>query len=829
MNVERSARTVIPLDGMWCFLHATGRGERRIRVPGVWQDQFDDLRLTAGTARYTRDVEVPAAVGGRRAWLCFGAVEESCTVFVNGHDVGRHEGGYLPFELDVTDRLRPGAANTVTIEVADAESDRFDETPHGKQSWYGPIGGIWQSVRLEARPEAFVRRARVTADHTGAARIDVAVAGGVKRVRCEVRAPDARTWAAEGDPAETLTIDVDRPARWSPDAPHLYRLTVHAGEDVWQDEFGFRSVRAEGGRVLLNDEPVYLLGALDQEYYLPGIATPPSDELLRLQAVRAKELGVNLLRCHIKVPDPRYLRWADRLGLLLWCELPNWRVLGDDARRRARETLAGMVERDFNRPSIVIWTIVNESWGIDLAGDAEHRAWLAETWSWAKRLDPTRLWVDNSACVGNFHVRSDLNDFHFYAAVPDGARTWTEWTAAWIAEPQGTWSPHGDADARGDEPMVLSEFGCWGLPDVDRLTDEHGRDPWWFATGQDWSGGVVHPAGVRERFAEWGLDEVFGSWAGFVAASQEQEFDGLAYQIRDIRSHPEIAGYVITEFTDVHWECNGLLDMRRDPKAFHDRFHTVNRARPVVPLAERTRFAAGDTAVVRVLAPGRDGERLRWWCDALGVAGDVAAPGVVELPVPELHAPRRVVLTVEDAELPLLLLPAEPACREDVPVVARLQDAADHLDRGGRAVVVATDEASLPDGVGVRVQRRAGSLWHGDWAQGMGWLHPRLTGGLDIGPRVDLGFVGLVPDHVLLGYESTDRADVHAGSYVGWLQANAALVAGFRHGAGAGIVTTFPLLGEPAGDPLGRLLRARLTEMAADPAFAPAKKLRAAG
>ncbi|MBA2313126.1 MAG: transcriptional regulator [Actinobacteria bacterium] len=190
----------------------------------------------------------------------------------------------------------------------------------------------------------------------------------------------------------------------------------------------------------MNGQPIYLRGALDQDYYHSTIYTPPSGDLLREQVLRAKELGLNCLRCHIKVPDPRYLQWADRLGILVWAELPNWKTLTEDARRRGRETMAGLIRRDFNHPSVVIWTIINEGWGMDLPGGEQHRRWLAETFHWVKDIDPTRLVVDNSACSPNFHIESDLNDFHLYRAIPDQVSEWREWTASWVGAPESTYS-----------------------------------------------------------------------------------------------------------------------------------------------------------------------------------------------------------------------------------------------------------------------------------------------------------------------------------------------------------------------------------------------------
>ena len=149
-------------------------------------------------------------------------------------------------------------------------------------------------------------------------------------------------------------------------------------------------------------------------------------------------MGLNRLRPH-QGADPRHYAAADRVGLLIWTEPPNAQYLTPDAQRRARETLAGMVARDGQHPSIIIWTLINESWGIDLTDPAQ-RAWLAETCAYLRRLDPTRLIVDNSACGGNAHVVTDIEDFHNYAAIPDHAPYWREWVARYAARPWWTFA-----------------------------------------------------------------------------------------------------------------------------------------------------------------------------------------------------------------------------------------------------------------------------------------------------------------------------------------------------------------------------------------------------
>jgi hypothetical protein len=884
------------LDGLWSFwadkdrVTDDARGDeswltkeerqtlmgphRDISVPGVWQAQFDDLRRFAGVAWYERSAPIPSAWSSRTIRLRFGAVDYLCSVWINGIYAGGHEGGYLPFAVDISDKVKCGAANTVTIRVLDpGPSDKtpvsFAEIPHGKQSWYGPLGGLWQSVFLEARPPTFVDRISIDPD-VGTGTVTTRAwlgrpARGGELVDCRVTSPDRHTtWteviqeAERGGTEFELRVAIGQPELWDVESPRLYSLDVRCHNtdgsiDELSDTFGWRTVATRDGKVLLNDRPVYLLGALDQDYYHGTIAAPPSDDLLRRQMLLARELGLNLLRCHIKVPDPRYLYWADRLGILVWAELPNWIDLTEDSSERARQTLQGMIERDAHHPSIIIWSIVNESWGADLAGKEHHRRWLRDTFTWGKSLDRTRLFVDNSACPPNFHVVSDINDFHVYRTIPDWCDEWTDWVDSWIENPGITYSPHGDARRSEDEPQVVSEFGNWGLPDVRELIDDDGNEPWWFDTGQEWGDGVMHPRGIERRFAEWGLSDVFGSWDGFVAASQQHQFEGLKFEIEDLRRRNEIAGYVITEFTDVHWECNGLLDLARNSKTYHHHFSEINAPDVVLARPLRYRYVSGETvhvetSVAHWSADISRGWSVRWsvegfalggWLDGLSLdEASVGSGGRISFAVPDVECSTRAILhlslrdhhdrEVNRNSVPLLLFTTSDATAgaySDV-VRTRLDDAtATELQNGARVVVIATSEDALAPGLAASIKRRSGTPWKGDWAQGMSWLRPPLTEGLPLLSRMDMTFVGLTPRHVILGYGPDDKDDVLSGYYLGWLHATVANIAAFTYGSGAGIVCTLPLLDQTNDDPLAAALLNRLCELVSSPNFSPTKRL----
>ena len=246
----------------------------------------------------------------------------------------------------------------------------------------------------------------------------------------QVLAPDGEEVAtATATPGDVVGIELgDRPIElWSPDAPAMYHVLARVvvdgvAVDIVEQRFGFRTFEAVDGRFVLNGEPILMRGVLDQDYWdTPGV--PGSNEQIADRFRLVKQMGFNTVRCHTKVPDPRYLDIADEIGLLLWCELPTTSRLTTAARERIERTLAGMIAHDRHHPSIVVWGVANEAWGFDLLGSAEHRAWLNRLYHEAKSLAPDRLIVDNSPCVPNFHVETDIEDYHFYAVIPRDARS----------------------------------------------------------------------------------------------------------------------------------------------------------------------------------------------------------------------------------------------------------------------------------------------------------------------------------------------------------------------------------------------------------------------
>lgn len=660
---------------------------QRIQVPGSWEDALPEEERSLGRAWYRREIEVPASWRGRAVFLRFGAVNYYCQVWVNGSYAGDHEGGYTPFALRVDPFLRFGETNALVVKVihpgaalptfpspefsslsyrdmAGRVQETFGyaagEIPIGKQNWYGSASGIWQEVYLEAVYSTFFSRVLIAPDiDAGIAAVRVGLNDppkdgrgdrGPLTLRYEIMDGDGRRVAERADVplAEALgaddqteraltspyvTLPVDAARLWSLDDPHLYRLRVvleERGEP--QDElsvrFGMRKIESRRNRIFLNDEAIYLIGALDQDFYPETSYTPPSDEFLADQIDKARHMGLNLLRCHIKAPDPRYLDLADERGVLVWEELPNWMRLTDQAAERGRQTITRMVERDFNHPSLVIWTIINESWGADLANSERDRCWLRQMYDYVKGLDPTRLVVDNSPCNmpqgRNFHLRTDIEDFHIYFSIPDHHHKWASWVRDFSTHPGWTFSPYGDAERTGEEPLMVSEFGNWGLPTLKDLLTQYGEEPSWFRLGMD----ATVPHGVQRRFDRYHLDEIFGSYDQFAIATQWHQYYALKYQIEEMRKYASIAGYVITEFTDLHWEANGLLNIWRRPKVFYNHLAPFQQQDVILADWQRLNFWEGDVCQVHVVVShfsNRDLQNctVEWNISDLGVSGSL--------------------------------------------------------------------------------------------------------------------------------------------------------------------------------------------------------------
>jgi hypothetical protein len=872
-------RPPVPLDGRWRLelLDVPGAPAEvpaEVDVPGSWTLQVPGCATAHGTVRCSRTFTVPPGwTGDGTVLLRFGAVNHTAEVLVNGRSLGGHAGGWTPFAVEVPADALTGADERLEVVVSyppllpdDPGAPSLQETPHGKQTWYGTGAGIWQPVALEHRPRRHLADARVRAD-AATGRVHVAVRltgprGGDEEVVVSVRegtpAGDgpvvARASARPGrDPrAVDVVAVVPDPRLWSPAAPHLHDVVVelHAdgtAVDATTVTTGFRTVATKGGEVLLNGEPIELRGVLDQDFH-PDSALRAGDvaELEELFAA-ARRAGFTLLRCHVKRPDPVYFDLADRAGLLVWTELPSWQRFTPRSAAAAEQLLEEMIALDGHHPSIVVRSVVNESWGLDVR-DPDQRAWLARTQRRARELAPDALVVDNSACESNFHVRSDLDDFHAYRGMPERRAGWDAWVDDFASRPAWTFSPYGDAERTGDEPLVVSEFGNWGLPDVTGTLGPGDTEPWWAEAGADWAFGAAHAARVVDRFAQLGLADVFGSWEEFVAATQRQQSMATRYQIGSLRRRPEIAGYVLTQLSDVQWEANGLFGADRRPRAFLDELALVNGPAAVVLRPERYAAAPGAEVAVTVdVVPPRSGPPGPTGEWTVTVSAPGAAPQVRTVPAGRrstlalaVRLPDRVQVAPVRAELhagPELLardVADVAVLSPTAPTAARAQtadavladwltglgvpttriaddgaatgvllvtrcfdaDAQAHARRGGRVLVVAEDRDALGGAFAppllARLAPREGD---GDWVPRFDWV--RRSGPLAAlpgGPLLDLAYEHVLGDMVIDFLPAPLRpAHQHSAVFAGWLQHRASTTVTVPWSSGAVTITTFRL------------------------------------
>ena len=883
-SAKHPLRDWVDLAGQWQFrtdpegaltLEKLGQVQdwRNIQVPSVWEAQFPDLVDYDGVAWYRRSVKLGEEWRGSRVVLRFGAVDYFAEVWLNGQKVGQHEGAYTPFEFDVSALARPGADNEIVVRAVDPNNDvrRFPdfpvgEVPHGKQTHYCNTGGIWQKVWLERRGPAYVASLHITPDlDRGEAvlRLDLAgEAGGMSAVAEIVDArgqsvAQARAALPQGAQNAELRPRLAHFTPWHPDQPCLYQARVWLLKDgkpvdFLGDQFGMRKIEARNNLVYLNDEPIFLAGALDQAFYPDTIYAEPSDEELEREFRMAKHLGLNFLRTHIKIPDPRYLEVADRVGLLLWIDLPSWGPLTDKVKGRVRQTLVDWVNRDYNHPSLFAWCLMNEEWGADF-GDPEHRQWLRSMWDLVKGMDASRLLVDNSSAGGG-HIISDLEDQHVYMSMPEGREGFARWCDEFAQHPSYMFK-WPDAQRRGFEPLIVSEFGNWGLPDVGKLREHYGgQNPYWFDQPQ--YGGPILAA--EKRFYDWGLDQVWGSFAQMAADAQWHQFDSLKMQIEEMRRHPQIVGYVITQLTDLNSESNGLMTMTRGPKAYHDTLGRVQTQDLVFADCDRQAYFPGEeiSLPVRVshFSPGAiDGWRIKWQLQDHKAAGEigpvrvdpVSAPvvGEVKLRAPEVKQTERAMLWLSllDADrgvqsanfVRLTFVPNEaregtvrleaqagsdrmaalvakvpqPTGEQAVVVADRLdRELVQRLEGGANALMLLPD--GLPGNVflPLRTSDRGSVGVSGNWLGATYWLRYQLFPHMPKRVHLGMEFALCMPRHVLTGFGPEDRDDVLAGVFAGWMHGLSPFMAQVRCGKGTLLLSTFDVVSHYGEDPISTAL-----------------------
>ena len=471
------------LNGRWELAVSDRTAKRpdsfpeRILVPFPVESALSGVRRAVTPEErvwYRRTFQPPALGSGERLLLHFGAVDWEATVWVNGVELGTHRGGYDAFAFDVTDALRAGADQEVVVSVWDPTDE--GEQPRGKQVlrprsiWYTAVTGIWQTVWLEAVPSVWVRGLRIVPDLASerlVVTVDVGGAAPGRHVEVVVSAPgDAGAPArpvgtGTGVAGSPVAVPVPRPRLWSPDDPYLYDVVVRLeGGDEVRSYAGMRSISVERDaqgypRLFLNGAPLFQLGLLDQGWWPDGLYTAPTDEALRHDIEVTRRMGFNAIRKHVKVEPARWYWHADRLGVLVWQDMPSAKNGTAEARAQFGRELEALVAAHVNHPSIVMWVPFNEGWG-------QHDAR-----SWAERirtLDPSRLvnhasgWTDEGG--------GDVSDVHRYPGpgMPDPE----ERRAAVLGEFGGlglplaghTWVAEGNWGYRGysDAPSLASAY-----------------------------------------------------------------------------------------------------------------------------------------------------------------------------------------------------------------------------------------------------------------------------------------------------------------------------------------------------------------------------------
>ncbi|MHB1036630.1 MAG: glycoside hydrolase family 2 protein [Pirellulales bacterium] len=440
------------LNGLWQYAEAK-EGEEppagkqlagKILVPFPIESALSGVMKQADRLWYRRTFTAPKTQPGGHVLLHFGAVDWEATVYLNGKQLGVHRGGYDGFSFDITDALKKDGSQELIVGVFDP-TDSGDQ-PRGKQVhkpggiMYTPTTGIWQTVWLEEVPASHITGLVSTPDvDSKSLRLKVDASGDAAGLAVRAVAADSgRDIAtATGKVGEEVRIVLPAVKLWSPSEPFLYDLRVELvrdgkAVDTVASYFGMRKIEigkdAAGlPRILLNGKFVMQVGPLDQGFWPDGLYTAPTDEALRFDIEVTKKLGFNMARKHVKVEPDRWYYWADRLGLLVWQDMPSGNNRTAESKKQYEVELARLIEGRRNHPSIIMWVVFNEGWG---QYDTERLT------AWTKATDPSRL--ANNASGWTDKKVGDMNDMHAYPG-PNAPK------------------------AEAERAIVLGEFGGLGL------------------------------------------------------------------------------------------------------------------------------------------------------------------------------------------------------------------------------------------------------------------------------------------------------------------------------------------------------------------------------
>jgi hypothetical protein len=561
---QMMGRPWMSLNGIWSYAIARkNAGSGAWPITGAVLVPFPIESALSGVMRrlepdqmihYSRNFVLPDTFKEKRTLLHFGAVDWETTVSVNGKKVGEHRGGYDPFTFDITDALKPSGLQELEVVVSDP-TDKGTQ-PRGKQVskpsgiYYTPTSGIWQTVWLEAVPEIVsIHQIKILPDvdrNQVSIRVYTGTTLGNLLVRATISDRDNVITSKTGIHNAELVLAINNPKLWSPDSPYLYDLKVELLHDTpidtVQSYFGMRKIsigKDPQGRtvILLNNKPLFQVGLLDQGFWPDGLYTAPTDEALKFDIEQTKRLGFNVIRKHVKVEPDRWYYWCDKLGMLVWQDMPSGDksvapnkpdlVRSPESAQIYQTELKSMIDHLQPHPSIIMWVVFNEGWGqFDTKRITE----------WTKQYDPTRL--VNCASGWNDHAGiGDVHDIHVYPG--PGAPPLEEKRA-----------------------IVLGEFGGLGLK-IDGHTWE--QRTWGYRRATD-------------------------------RGDLTRKYERLLAQAWSLHREKGLSACIYTQTTDVETEANGILTYDRAVlKMDADRMKAVNEGRTdqilipisVVPSSEK--------------------------------------------------------------------------------------------------------------------------------------------------------------------------------------------------------------------------------------------------
>lgn len=539
------------LDGTWKFAFDGDNLDEvtypmEIQVPFCYQSQLSGIATDEphDTVWYQRTFDITESELSGAVILRFGAVDYTAKVWINGVYVGRHDGGNVSFSFEISKYLHVGE-NVVTVKAEDSFSK---ELPRGKQMWgqkpdscfYTNTTGIWQSVWLEFTGSNYITSVHITPEFDKNRAKFTIRANDEKNitVKAELSLGDRElgefsVTVKEGKVEGLFTFEEFGPEAvfklwWTPEVPNLIDVKVTLCQDgteldVVDTYFGMRKIHKEGDKIFLNNNLLYQRLVLDQGYWAESLMTPPSNEAIKKDVELTKAMGFNGARKHQKIDDPRYYYWADKLGLLVWGELPSAYDFTAESRKRLVDEMYEFIQRDYNHPCIISWVPMNESWGIyEISDNVQQRDFARALYYLIKGTDTTRLVSSNDGW--DQIETTDFCGIHDYAITPSNAKERYE-DVYEVLKGSVNFKP---IYARGVKyngvPILLTEMG-----------------------------------GVKLKGADgWGY-----------SSDVKDESEMLTYLeniIAEVRNYKNIQGFCYTQLTDVMQETNGLLDVDRNPK-----------------------------------------------------------------------------------------------------------------------------------------------------------------------------------------------------------------------------------------------------------------------